>query len=368
MRLHRNPLTGIGLAAIIMAGCFGGPAASSSTAPSATASTPASSVPASSTPGATPSAAPSVEPLPSDELGALSCELPIVDDATVARAQIVDVRAGSHADYDRVVFEFADGLPEFTLDRAEPPFTQDASGLPIDVEGTSFLRLVMRGGTKQTEDGTSSYDGPTNFDPGFAMLVDLVEGGDFEAQSTWYLGLNGPACVRVMRLVGEGGSPRLVIDVEAIPSAGLGAFDCDEPTVEENDPARAQLVDVRVGTHSDYDRVVFEFSNALPEVSIEQAAPPFRHDVTGEPVAVEGTSFLRVSLAGGTKETEEHTSSYDGPTNFDPAFPMLVDLVEGGDFEAHSTWYLGLAAESCVRVMQLVGESGPARLVIDVEN
>ena len=45
---------------------------------------------------------------------------------------------------------------------------------------------------------------------------------------------------------------------------------------------------------------------------------------------------------------------------------MLVDLVEGGDFEAQSTWYLGLSADACVRVMRLVGEGGPARLVIDV--
>jgi hypothetical protein len=170
-----------------------------------------------------------------------------------------------------------------------------------------------------------------------------------------------------MRLVGEGGSPRLVIDVEAVPSADLGAFDCDEPTVEDTAPARAQLADVRVGTHPDYDRVVFEFSNALPEVSIERAAPPFRHDVTGEPIAVEGTSFLRLTLAGGTKETEEHTSSYDGPTDFDPGFPMLVDLVEGGDFEAHSTWYLGLNAPACSRVTLLTADGAP-RIVIDVES
>jgi len=108
---------------------------------------------------------------------------------------------------------FADGLPEVSLDRATPPFTEDASGLPIDVDGTSFLRLTMRGGTKQTEDGTSSYDGPTDFDPGFPTLVDLTEGGDFEAQSTWYLGLTSESCVRVMQLVGEGGRARLVIDV-----------------------------------------------------------------------------------------------------------------------------------------------------------
>jgi hypothetical protein len=214
MRSHSHRLAGVGLAVLLTAGCYGGPAASPSVSPAASASAPPSSAPASTPPSESPSSSATVEPVPSEDLGSFRCDLPVVEAATVPRAQIVDVRVGTHHDYDRVVFEFADGLPEFSLDRATPPFAQDGSGLPVEVEGTSFLRLTMRGGTKQMEDGTSSYDGPTDFDPGFPMLVDLAEGGDFEAQSTWYLGLNTDACLRVMQLVGEGGAPRLVIDVE----------------------------------------------------------------------------------------------------------------------------------------------------------
>jgi hypothetical protein len=203
MRLHRP--TALALAATLLAGCAGGvatpsspPSASDAVAPSETAEA---------------SVAASAEPVPSDALGAFSCDLPVVEPATVARAVINDVRVGTHAGYDRVVFEFADGLPEITLDPATPPFTHDASGMPVDVLGSSFLRLTMRGGTKQTLEGTSGYDGPTDFDPGFETLVDLIEGGDFEAQSTWYLGLAREACVRVIRLTDDG-APRLVIDVE----------------------------------------------------------------------------------------------------------------------------------------------------------
>ena len=208
MRLHRA--ASLVIVAVMLAGCAGG-TASPSSSPSSSPSTPAA-VPATSSapPMSTPA---SVEPVPSDELGAFSCELPVVESATIARANITDVRVGTHAAYDRVVFEFADGLPEITLDRATPPFTHDASGVPIAVDGSSFLRLTMRGGTKQTEDNTSSYDGPTDFDPAFATLIDLVEGGDFEAQSTWYLGLAGDACVRVILLSDEG-APRVAIDVE----------------------------------------------------------------------------------------------------------------------------------------------------------
>ena len=66
---------------------------------------------------------PTAEPIPSDDLGHFTCDLPILEDATVARANITDVRIGTHDGYDRVVLEFADGLPEVSLERAEPPFT-----------------------------------------------------------------------------------------------------------------------------------------------------------------------------------------------------------------------------------------------------
>lgn len=205
-------LAALAMTGALLAGCIGGTATSPGT-PSTQPSTPPASDGARASQSPAASSPASAEPVPSTELGAFSCQLPVVEDATVARAQITDVRFGAHAEYDRVVFEFADGLPEFSLDRAVPPFAHDASGMPVEVDGSSFLRLTMRGGTRQTEDNTSSYDGPTDFDPGLATLVDLVEGGDFEAQSTWYLGLSSEACVRVIRLTDDG-APRLVIDVE----------------------------------------------------------------------------------------------------------------------------------------------------------
>ena len=215
MRLHHSPA--LVVAGALLAGCVAGTATSASpqsaspSTASASDGAPSPSTPAASTPASSSPA--SVEPVPSDELGAFSCDLPVVDDATVARAQITDVWVGAHVDYDRVVFEFANGLPEFTLDRAAPPFRHDATGMPVEVDGSSFLRLTMRNGTKQTEDSTSSYDGPIEFHPGFSTLIDLVEGGDFEAQSTWYLGLASEVCVRVIRLTDDG-AQRLVIDVE----------------------------------------------------------------------------------------------------------------------------------------------------------
>ena len=207
--LHRSLV--VGVLAIFVVGCTAEASPSASPSASLQPSVPSATPTASDAPG---SESPSVEPSASEDLGPFSCDLPVVEDATVPRANITDVRVGTHDGYDRVVFEFEQGLPEITLDRATPPFTHDASGIPIDVDGSSFLRLTMRGGTKQTEAGESSYTGPTEFTPGYDTLVHLVEGGDFEAQSTWYFGLEAEACVRVMQLGGAGDSPRLVIDLE----------------------------------------------------------------------------------------------------------------------------------------------------------
>ena len=206
-------IAAIGLLAAMAVGCTSqsSPSPSVSLQPSVPSATPTSPT---ESPAASPGPSDSPAASPTEAGGPFTCDLPIVADATVARAQLTDVRVGEHDGYDRVVFEFEEGLPEITLDRATPPFTQDASGLPIDVEGDSFLRLTMRGGTKQTASGASSYDGPTEFHPDFEVLEHLVEGGDFEAQSTWYVGLDSDeaVCVRVDQL--EDGSGRLVIDLE----------------------------------------------------------------------------------------------------------------------------------------------------------
>lgn len=193
---------------LLLTACFGGGTSPSpSNAPSASAGQPSSEPSGSS---ARPSAGPS-EAAPVE----FTCDLPIHLDATVAIANITDVRVATHDGHDRVVFEFADGLPEALLERASPPFTHDASGEPIDVDGSSFLMLSLIGGTKQMPDGSSSYDGPTDFATDFPTLRHLVEGGDFEARSTWYFGLDSEACVNVFTLDAEGDAgPRIVIDLE----------------------------------------------------------------------------------------------------------------------------------------------------------
>ena len=147
----------------------------------------------------------------SDDLGPFSCSLPIRGAATTDRAQIVDVRVGSHGGYDRVVFQFDSGTPDYLIEAASPPFVEDPSGRPLTVNGSAHLRVTLPGGTRQSATGTSTYNGPTSFAPAFEQLVELEEAGDFEATATWLIGRNGADCVRVLTLSGP---DRLVIDLE----------------------------------------------------------------------------------------------------------------------------------------------------------
>jgi hypothetical protein len=159
-----------------------------------------------------PTASPTAEPYPEPTTGgAYACNQPFSGVGSTAHAQITDVRVGTHDGYDRIVFEFGGGIPAFSIEIVEPPFTADPSGLPLDVAGNAFLRIQLTGGTKVTPDGSLSYTGPTDFQPGFDELVELIEGGDFEALSTWYVGLDTQPCLDVFT-ISDG--PRLVIDIE----------------------------------------------------------------------------------------------------------------------------------------------------------
>lgn len=180
------------------AGSSGSPIASASIEPSV----PASSV------GPSPSA---TSEEPTESLPAFACVPSVTIASTTDRAQITDVRVGTHDGYDRVVFEFDSGLPDAVIKGVLPPFYADGSGFEIEVTGSAFLEVSLHDASRVSPDGVTTYDGPTSFQPEFDRLVHLLEGGDFEAVSTWYLGLDGGSCFRVLTLSDPS---RLVIDIE----------------------------------------------------------------------------------------------------------------------------------------------------------
>jgi hypothetical protein len=131
---------------------------------------------------------------------------------------LVDVRVGAHNGYDRIVFEFAppspnpggkSGIPRYEIRTAKPPFSEDPSDMPIQVEGDAFARIVFQGASGYDFNGNATYLGSRRLTPGFGTLAQVVEGGDFEATLTWILGLSRPTCWQIQELHGP---DRLVID------------------------------------------------------------------------------------------------------------------------------------------------------------
>lgn len=126
----------------------------------------------------------------------------------------------------------------------------------------------------------------------------------------------------------------------------------------------ALLERVALGRHEGYDRVVFQFRNALPGYRIEFVEPPLREDGSGAPVEIDGHAFAVVRMepaSGFDLSAAEGELVYTGPRRLSGA-EIVAELVRTGDFEAVLTWAIGLHEQAPFRVLRL---DGPPRLVID---
>lgn len=148
----------------------------------------------------------------------------------------------------------------------------------------------------------------------------------------------------------------------AVPSAASSLYTCSLPVILPGTAAGAvQAVPtaVRIGKHTDYDRIVFEYSRTVvPSLEISSVKPPFTRDPSNLSMTVAGSSFLRIRLEG-------VKSGVAGRTNFLVQFPTLTQVSRQGDFEAIQSWIAGLTKAGCVHVSVL---AGPARIVIDIQH
>jgi hypothetical protein len=133
---------------------------------------------------------------------------------------LVDVRAGGHTGYDRVVFEFRGPVPEHRIGYVDQ-LVQDGSGNPVSVAGAADLEVVFDGANAHDEDGSPTIS-PRRFSPGLTAVKEVAQLGDFEAVVSYGIGVDRRRPIEVSTL----SSPsRLVIDVptaQADGSAGSG--------------------------------------------------------------------------------------------------------------------------------------------------
>jgi hypothetical protein len=136
---------------------------------------------------------------------------------------LVDVRAGRHAGFDRVVFEFRGAVPATRRIRYVDRLVQDGSGEPVSVAGAADLEVVFEGANAHDDSGSPTVS-PRRFSPGFTALKEVAQVGDFEAIVTYGLGVDRERPFTVSTLSGPS---RLVIDIRTTGSAGAGTADDD---------------------------------------------------------------------------------------------------------------------------------------------
>ena len=130
----------------------------------------------------------------------------------------------------------------------------------------------------------------------------------------------------------------------------------------------ALLTDVRAARHEGFDRVVFQFRDALPGYDVRYVARPVRQDGSGKVVPIAGNYVVEVSMENAldadlTKPSAPMT--YAGPQRFTPGTPEVAELARVGGFEGVLTWAVGLQDRVDFRATTL---TAPPRLVVDFRN
>ena len=121
------------------------------------------------------------------------------------------IRAGRHAGFDRVVFEFGGGaVPGYHIEYVDRPVRACGSGDTVKVAGDGWLSVRLVPAQAHTDAGrpTVKY---RERRLRFPILKELQSTCDFEGEVEWVLGVSSPNRYRVMELSDPA---RLVIDIK----------------------------------------------------------------------------------------------------------------------------------------------------------
>ncbi len=155
--------------------------------------------------------------------------LPVFASPTLsASPALVDIRAAHHSGYDRVVFEFEGGLPEFTGVRWAKSLRFDPSDKPAKAQGNAFLQVRFRQAVAHDGGGPTVLPMRRAFDlPNVAHVVML---GDYEGEVAIGIGLMERTAIRkTYRLSGPA---RFVVDIDTtFPKKRVPVFFVDDDKV-----------------------------------------------------------------------------------------------------------------------------------------
>jgi hypothetical protein len=173
---------------------------------------PAPAATTSATPSSEPAATPSAATSPTPNVAAAPTTACATSSGGVSSlANVTDVRVGTAAGYDRFVIQFDGPVPTYSITpQNSSAFMQDVSGQTLQLQGSSGIKIVVHGASGTEVNGKRTFIGSQDQKPGYPVLKEARQVGDFERTFTWGLGLSQPACLHVSTLTGP---DRLVVDV-----------------------------------------------------------------------------------------------------------------------------------------------------------
>ncbi|SDU24502.1 AMIN-like domain-containing (lipo)protein [Gordonia westfalica] len=130
-----------------------------------------------------------------------------------ARLTVMDIRAGVHDGFDRVVYELGGrGMPGWRVSYVDQAI-QDGSGFPVDVAGNAILEVQIEGSAYPFDSGVEPYDGPdpVRAQPG-GSVVEVRGALVFEGVTQSFIGVSEPGLPFSVDVLTN--PTRLVIDVE----------------------------------------------------------------------------------------------------------------------------------------------------------
>jgi len=128
-------------------------------------------------------------------------------------ADVTFVRVGTAAGYDRFVIELDGPVPAYSVTPQDSStFMADASGQTLQLQGTRGIVIVVHGASGTDVNGHQTFIGSQDLTPGYPVLKEARQVGDFERVFKWGLGVSEPDCghVNVTTLTGP---DRLVVDI-----------------------------------------------------------------------------------------------------------------------------------------------------------
>ncbi len=150
----------------------------------------------------------------------------------------------------------------------------------------------------------------------------------------------------------------------APPSHARAVWDTSPVRVTHNVSPVPKVVDLRVGEHRNFDRVVIDLDGKVPGYTVKYVRS-LTYDGSGEAVPLRGRKYMSITLFPAKAHNNSGGSVYEGPKLRQYHLPALRGVAFTGDFEAQVSFGLALRKRSDFRVFTL---HKPNRIVIDVRH